>query len=398
MALSKFTTTSSLLVLSFFMGATANACQSTATAETTKTLTRVVQKDGQDDIEIRIENGTLTAKINGETIDASRVRKTDAGYDILAVDGSVMKSIAMQATPDATAGEYKVVIMRQDGANADIDENNEEVDVEVDLVAAPAPVMIGVQLGEVDEALCVHLAVDAAKSTILTGLKEGLPAAKSGLHRFDVVIGVGEGTDGSATAIREALATMKAGETVQLKVRRGAETLTIGVEVVATDLAAMAMPEEFEFEIEMDGEDGEDGADGGTQVIMVGPDGKPMRMQMPQGMQQPQGMQMPQGGMAFAIDGNAELKEAIAAIMSQVEDGDQRDAMIRAMREQFLTAFDPHAQPNMQPNMQRQRAPQPGARQPNNQAPRQDRELMERIARLEAAVERLTDALEKKGS
>ena len=81
MALSKFTTTSSLLVLSFFMGATANACQSTATAETTKTLTRVVQKDGQDDIEIRIENGTLTAKINGETIDASRVRKTDAGYD-----------------------------------------------------------------------------------------------------------------------------------------------------------------------------------------------------------------------------------------------------------------------------------------------------------------------------
>ena len=109
-------------------------------------------------------------------------------------------------------------------------------------------------------------------------------------------------------------------------------------------------------------------------------------------------MQMPQGGMAFAIDGNAELKEAIAAIMSQVEDGDQRDAMIRAMREQFLTAFDPHAQPNMQPNMQRQRAPQPGARQPNNQAPRQDRELMERIARLEAAVERLTDALEKKGS
>ena len=398
MALSKFTTTSSLLVLSFFMGATANACQSTATAETTKTLTRVVQKDGQDDIEIRIENGTLTAKINGETIDASRVRKTDAGYDILAVDGSVMKSIAMQATPDATAGEYKVVIMRQDGANADIDENNEEVDVEVDLVAAPAPVMIGVQLGEVDEALCVHLAVDAAKSTILTGLKEGLPAAKSGLHRFDVVIGVGEGTDGSATAIREALATMKAGETVQLKVRRGAETLTIGVEVVATDLAAMAMPEEFEFEIEMDGEDGEDGADGGTQVIMVGPDGKPMRMQMPQGMQQPQGMQMPQGGMAFAIDGNAELKEAIAAIMSQVEDGDQRDAMIRAMREQFLTAFDPHAQPNMQPNMQRQHAPQPGARQPNNQAPRQDRELMERIARLEAAVERLTDALEKKGS
>ncbi|RLS64657.1 MAG: PDZ domain-containing protein, partial [Planctomycetota bacterium] len=287
MALSKFTTTSSLLVLSFFMGATANACQSTATAETTKTLTRVVQKDGQDDIEIRIENGTLTAKINGETIDASRVRKTDAGYDILAVDGSVMKSIAMQATPDATAGEYKVVIMRQDGANADIDENNEEVDVEVDLVAAPAPVMIGVQLGEVDEALCVHLAVDAAKSTILTGLKEGLPAAKSGLHRFDVVIGVGEGTDGSATAIREALATMKAGETVQLKVRRGAETLTIGVEVVATDLAAMAMPEEFEFEIEMDGEDGEDGADGGTQVIMVGPDGKPMRMQMPQGMQMP---------------------------------------------------------------------------------------------------------------
>ena len=121
------------------MGATSNACQSTATAETKKTLTRVVQKDGQDDIEIRIENGTLTAKINGETIDASRVRKTDAGYDILAVDGSVMKSIAMQATPDATAGEYKVVIMRQDGANADIDENNEEVDVEVDLVAAPAP-------------------------------------------------------------------------------------------------------------------------------------------------------------------------------------------------------------------------------------------------------------------
>ena len=99
MAFSKSTTTSSLLALSFFMGATANACQSTATAETKKTLTRVVQKDGHEEIEIRIENGTLTAKINGETIDASRVRKTDAGYDILAAQGVIGLEI-LEDLPD----------------------------------------------------------------------------------------------------------------------------------------------------------------------------------------------------------------------------------------------------------------------------------------------------------
>ncbi|MSR41501.1 MAG: PDZ domain-containing protein [Phycisphaerales bacterium] len=354
MTFSNSTTASRLFALTLLLGATvatANACQSAngqTVTETKRVVTRIASSDDKQQVELRIENGNMSASVNGEAIDASRVRKTEHGYEILAADGSVMKSIAVQAMHEKSGGkEQRVVVMRQLVAAAADDENNENVEVRLEFAA---PVMIGVQLGELDEALCSHLAIDASKSTLLVNVMEGLPAAKAGLQKFDVVVGVGEGTDGSVDAIRAALASMKPGETMQLKIRRGAETLTKSIDVVASDVSAMAMPEELEFAISLDGEEGEDGEDGVSvqaeaTAIFVGPDGKPIEMKMPKGVNFKSIMPMARRAMAGVELSAADVQAMVAQAMEQAgkfeDDGeDAGDAIERAAMLERIKALE----------------------------------------------------------
>ncbi len=373
--------------MTLFLGATvatANACQSgdAKTAQVERTVTRVVQQDGSRCIQLQVVDGKVTATLDGKPLDPSRVRKTDAGFEILAEDGSVMQALTVKTDAGGQGVQRQRMVVIEEQESEDEDENNLETDMQFAIARASSPVMIGVQLSEVDEALGAKLSIDPSKATLLMGVMDGLPAAKAGVQKLDVVVGVGDGNDGSIEAIRAALATMKPGETVQLKIRRGDEALTKSIVVAETDAVAMGAPQEFSFEIAMDGEDGEDGEDGASvhaeaHAIFIGPDGKPIEMQLPagaklpRGMKMPKGMKMPQGMMRMPMHG-----KSVQGFALDPQEVEELESMMQAAASQLDgDDFD--------------RAMMSGSMMMNLA------KALERIEKLEADVKRLTEELAK---
>ncbi len=87
---------------------------------------------------------------------------------------------------------------------------------------------MGVHLGEVPEALAAQLGVEAAKSSVVTGLDDGGPAEVAGVRLHDVITGIGGGA-ASVDAIRECLAGCSPGDEVALELMRRGEARTMRV-------------------------------------------------------------------------------------------------------------------------------------------------------------------------
>jgi hypothetical protein len=172
--------------------------------------------------------------------------------------------------------------------------------VRVELVdATPPKSMIGVGLGEVDEALAHHLAIDPAKATLVTFVMDELPAKTAGIERFDVIVAINGDANASPTALRDVLKDIEPGAMIAFDVRRGADVKKIEVAAVVFDPTKMAAIDPQSFDIDMrevsgfelpngamafEDRDGEmePGAVGEENVVIfMGPDGKPRELRMP---------------------------------------------------------------------------------------------------------------------
>jgi hypothetical protein len=69
-----------------------------------------------------------------------------------------------------------------------------------------------------DSTLAGHLGIQLEKSTLLTAVHEGLPAASAGLAPYDLIVSLNGQDDANPHAIRTALKDKKAGDTLQLGV------------------------------------------------------------------------------------------------------------------------------------------------------------------------------------
>ena len=323
-----------------------SAAQSVAQSVAQATPTTTFRYESNDDghtISLTVKNGVVSsALIDGEEISSDRVKRVKGGYDILGEDGAVVAHIAQadsggreaadgdaprvriqrateQSMDDDAALKSAQATARMDAQlalararvlqleaglarNAVGKDFTERVRVEL-VDATPPKSMIGVGLGEVDEALAHHLAIDPAKATLVTFVMDELPAKTAGIERFDVIVAINGDANASPTALRDVLKDIEPGAMIAFDVRRGADVKKIEVAAVVFDPTKMAAidPQSFDFDMrevsgfelpngamafedrdgEMDGEM-EPGAQGEENVVIfMGPDGKPRELRMP---------------------------------------------------------------------------------------------------------------------
>jgi len=96
-------------------------------------------------------------------------------------------------------------------------------------------VRIGITMDTPGEALATQLGVDRDKTVLITQVFDGMPAAKAGLKRFDLVVAVDGKTPATGEAIRKALSQKKAGEILKLEVLRKGTRLSLEIAVEEAD-------------------------------------------------------------------------------------------------------------------------------------------------------------------
>jgi len=221
--------------------------------------------DGRS-IELRTEDGRVTVvRIDGRDVPNERVRAVDGGFEILGEDGEVLRRVPAPRAERPRMRQREVEVRQ--GAPRE---------------SAQPKAMLGVGLGEPDEALAHHLGIDRAKSTLVTDVMKGLPAAKSGIERFDVIVGVNGDRNASGENIRRVLRGTDPGAKVLLEIRRGAQTKTVEVEAVPFDGDRLVI--ETEGMPIMPNWIGDEG--GGVvldedTMFFMGPDGKRMEFRIP---------------------------------------------------------------------------------------------------------------------
>ena len=93
----------------------------------------------------------------------------------------------------------------------------------------PGRRIIGVHLGQVSEAVAYHLGEDAKSIVMITSVMDGYPAQKAGLKKHDVISHIEGRSPASAARLREVLRAKGEGDTVQLRIRRGAQAIEVSV-------------------------------------------------------------------------------------------------------------------------------------------------------------------------
>jgi len=296
--------------------------------------------DGRS-VELRTENGRVTiARIDGKDIPLERVRVVDGGFEILDEDGEVMRRInaPRPERPARPARPERPRMQQRDPA----------IRAEVQRDAAQPKAMLGVGLGEPDEALAHHLGIDRSKSTLVTSVMKDLPAAKSGIERFDVIVGINGDRNASSGNIRSILRGTEPGAKVSLDIRRGEKTKTVEIEAVPFDGDRLVIETEgMPLMPDWAGEEGGAVVLDEDTMFFMGPDGRRMEFRIP-----------PREGMAARAE---EMERRMAEWGEQVE---------RRMRERF---------------------DQRGPSQPSMQGPGPD----DRIRRLEERLDQLLRELER---
>ncbi|MCC5822889.1 MAG: PDZ domain-containing protein [Phycisphaerales bacterium] len=175
---------------------------------------------------VRIENGRVVhAEVDGQAWPAERVRLEGGSVLLLDEDGSVAQRIDAGLTPRPQIAR---IVTRGNFPDAP--------------APAPAPrVMLGITYSEPGEALRTHLGIGDTPALLVDTVVENLPAAKAGLKRHDLIVSI-NGSDGAdAGILRKALADTEPGDTLELTVRRGGQTMTLRPELAAYDAAKLGI-------------------------------------------------------------------------------------------------------------------------------------------------------------
>jgi len=175
----------------------------------------VVEVDNHDDR----DTTNIVINEDGETI---RIEKIDGRVVKVIVNGKELKP-----------GEYDL-----EGGTYSMDGRKFKLDFDFDVKAPEAPEpprapaaprpMIGVSIGRVGSAMAAQLGVDPGKVTLITDVNEGLPAAKAGVKRFDVVVKV-NGKEATQQALIESIRSTKPGKKVELVILRNGEKQEIAL-------------------------------------------------------------------------------------------------------------------------------------------------------------------------
>ncbi len=189
--------------------------------------------DGQT-IEVRIEDGDISVKVDGEEIPADRIiRGDDERIIILDEDGNEIEVFGGRSGDGDRARRFRF----RRGLRGDAPRGGPGSRFEIDV---PHPkVMLGIHLAKPGKALQRHLGLEPDSTTMISGLYEGLPAHDAGLNQFDIITAIDGQTPADPHSIHEALADREPGETITLSVIHEGRAGEIVVTLEAFDADAM---------------------------------------------------------------------------------------------------------------------------------------------------------------
>ncbi len=185
-------------------------------------------------IEVRIEDGDISVKVDGEEIPADRIiRGDDDRIIILDDDGNQISVIGGGFGEGERGRRFRLRL----GPRGDAPRGRLGPRFEID-VSHPK-VMLGIHLAEPGKALQRHLGLEPGSTTMISALYEGLPAHDAGLDQFDIITAIDGQTPADPHSIHEALADKEPGETVTLSVIHEGRAGEVVVTLEAFDADAM---------------------------------------------------------------------------------------------------------------------------------------------------------------
>lgn len=185
-------------------------------------------------VKVEINNDDVRAWVNGEEVDAGRIRREEGRIVILDEDGREIQDVIVNVED----GEHGVWAMRM---NELFPEGNAAW--ETALAAAeggpPPTVMLGIMMDVPGPALVRQLGLEEGATTLITAVHEGLPAHEAGLAEFDIIVKVDGESPADPARIKEVLSGKNPGDTVMFKVVSGGDDRDVRVTVAAYDAAKM---------------------------------------------------------------------------------------------------------------------------------------------------------------
>ena len=184
-------------------------------------------------VEVRIENGKISVKLDGKEVPADRIRQIGEQIQIIGENGNAITSLNIiqggqwaGAVPAAGAELFvqpQVQLGWQVQAQPPMD------------AAAPPKVMLGVHMGDPGPALEKHLKLEPGKTTMIVAVGKDLAADKAGLQPFDIIVSVDGNTPADQNTIRGFIADREPGDSMRLVVIQAGERKEIKVPLEAYD-------------------------------------------------------------------------------------------------------------------------------------------------------------------
>ncbi|MCI0677386.1 MAG: PDZ domain-containing protein [Phycisphaerales bacterium] len=180
-------------------------------------------------IEVRIEDGKVSAKRNGKEIPLDQIHLKDGKITIVDEQGQPLDVMI------GDGGKFNF------GWDVDDGSGLRRFFTGVGAEEGPAPkVMLGVHMSEPGPALNRHLGLEEGKTTMISGVYEGLPAHDAGLEEYDIITEIDGKAPADNATIRKALAEKDAGESVTFTVIHEGRTKDVKVKLQEYDAEKMS--------------------------------------------------------------------------------------------------------------------------------------------------------------
>lgn len=209
------------------------------TAGATSVQTIVTETNGSRS-ELRLENDQVVKVVlDGKAISLDRVQRNGSEVIVLGPAGErlhVFRLVGPASAPPAPS-----VIVAQPAVRG-VPAAPAVPDLVIGMELTQPPVMLGINLSSPGEQLRAHLGIGDKPAILIDRVIEGLPAAKAGLKQHDVIISINGSASASSDTLSETLAAAKPGDTIDLAIKRGGETVQIKATLEAYDAARLGGP------------------------------------------------------------------------------------------------------------------------------------------------------------
>lgn len=230
----------------FIVEAVPAASGSAAAPQPASSVQTIVQIDNGRRAELRIEDGVIVlARLDGRDWPSSRVIREADQVLLLTADGSTVHRFVV-AAPSTPPAPGQMIARRVPGASAPAAPTppappEPARSIAVRVVQAPPPVMLGINFSEPGEALRAQLGLGRTPAILVDGVIDGLPAAKAGLEKHDIIVSIDGSAGATGQILHDRLFAAKAGDSVEIVVKRAGAVKTLRAQLAAYDPEALSI-------------------------------------------------------------------------------------------------------------------------------------------------------------